>query len=170
MPKRRTTAKKTARQEKSTDYLIELALDSVLDTDTPEIRSFFLLERELTNSHYLLKHQMDAVIGGYGPFNIQLLKTIPLIQLSEEEYHQKKELASDNTFRSEFIRMLLDSGSPSDLSLTHNERFSVALLKTLFKKQVDDILGAIKEKTPCLGVHPNNPRLTLHNLRDLLEQ
>ena len=178
MPKRRTIprniikkrANKKAKQGNTTDYLIELALDSVLDTDLPELRSFFLLEHELTNSHYLLKHQMDAVIGCYGTFNIELLKTIPLIQLSEEEYRQKKELASDNTFRSAFTRMLLKTDIPDDPTLDQNEKFSLALLKTLFKQRVDEILDAIKENTPCLGVHPDNPRLTLHNLRYLLDE
>ena len=137
MPKRRTTAKKTARQGKTTDYLIELALDSILDTDIPGLRSSFLLEHELTNSHYLLKHQMDDVIGCYGTFNIELLKTFPLKQVSEEEYREQKELASDRLSRIVFIRLLLQV-VPDDPTLNQSERLSVALLKTLFKKRVED--------------------------------
>jgi hypothetical protein len=170
MPKRRTTAKKTARQGKTTDYLVKLALDSsLLDTDIlipqmiPAMRSFFLLKQEYTNGHYVIKHQMDAVLGCYGPFNIELLQTFIMNQLSEEEYFQKKELASDTTFRNEFMNMLLDS-IPDDPTLNQNERLSVALLKILFKQRVDNLTKQLKENTPCLGKHPLYPEWSLHTL------
>jgi hypothetical protein len=170
MPKRRTTAKKTANQEKSTAYLIELALDSVLDTDLPGMRSFFLLKQELTNGHDLMKHLMDGVLGDYGPFNIELLQNIPLKQLSEEEYRRKKELILTKSNLNLFINKLLFTDIPDDPTLTQNERLSIAFLKMMNKQRVDNFLDCIKEKTPCLGVHPDNPGLTLHNLRSLFEK
>lgn len=162
MPKRRTiprntkkTANKKARQGNTTDHLIKLALDSVLETTLPipEMRqltsSWFLLKHELTNTHYLLKHQMDASVGEVcGPFNVELLRNFPLKQLSEEEYREKKELASEDYFISYFTRMLLKTDIPDDPTLNQSERLSVALLKIMFKKRVEDLLDEIKENIP----------------------
>lgn len=164
MPKRKTTAKKTANQEKSTDYLIQLALDSVFDTDIPAMRSWFLRKQELNNGHYLMKHLMDGVLGDYGPFNIELLRNIPMKELSEEEFHRKKELLLTKSSLNLFSNKLLLTNIPDDPTLTQNERLSLAFLKTLFKKQVDDYLEMIRKITPCLGVHPDNPNLSLRTI------
>jgi hypothetical protein len=146
MPKRRTTAKKTAEPGKTTDYLINLAFDSVLDTDPrlPIMRSYLLRKQELTNGHYLMKHYMDGVLGDYGPFNVELLQTFPINQLSEEEYFKNKELASNTTFLNLFTNELLLS-IPDDLSLNQNERLSVALLKMYFQVRVDSLIKVMNE-------------------------